>query len=199
MENKFYVYLHIKETTGEPFYVGKGCGYRSTRKTNRTKHWHSIVNKYGYDVINLEVNLTEEESFEKEIYWIDRIGRKDLGNGPLINYSNGGEGTSGYKMSDERKQLTSERFKGRISPMKGKDPWNKGKKGVQIMSEETRKKISESHTNKESKNGKLILNLETGIFYNSILDASKTSKISKTTLSEYLSGKYKNKTSFIFA
>lgn len=26
-ENKYYVYLHIKKTDNQIFYVGKGCGY----------------------------------------------------------------------------------------------------------------------------------------------------------------------------
>jgi len=199
MKNKYYVYLHIKETTGEPFYVGKGKGYRATRKQYRTKHWHSIVNKYGYDVIFLEEDLTEEDAFKQEIYWINRIGRKDLGNGTLVNYSDGGEGTSGHIMSDEQKALTSKRFKGRISPMKGKDPWNKGKVGVQVMSQETKDKIGQKVKERESLRGTLLLNIDTGVYYNSIIDAAKSVNINRKTLSDYLLGKYPNKTPFIYA
>ncbi len=115
-ENNFYVYLHIKEDNGEPFYVGKG-GKRSDKTKGKfrydTKHhrsifWHNIVNKHGFDIIFLEIDLSEEEAFEKEIYWINRIGRRDLNNGPLVNHTDGGEGVSGRKHSDIDKKKISE-------------------------------------------------------------------------------------------
>jgi hypothetical protein len=109
--NNYYVYLHIKATDGEPFYVGKGRRYRAydSSKCTRSNHWINYVNKYGFDVIILENNLTEKEAFEKETYWIKRIGRKDLGNGPLINYSNGGEGGSGRVFTKEHKKKLGQR------------------------------------------------------------------------------------------
>jgi hypothetical protein len=114
--NNYYIYLHIKLDTGEPFYVGKGKKYRAQHSNNRSLHWNNVVNKHGYDIIFLEINLTEQEALEKETYWINRIGRKDLGNGPLVNFTNGGEGASG--ISDET------RNKKRIS-MLGKNLGNK--------------------------------------------------------------------------
>jgi hypothetical protein len=105
---KYYIYLHIKETTCEPFYIGKGIGNRYNVKNNRSKYWKRIVEKHGYDIIILEDNLTEEKAFELEKYWIRRIGRKDLGNGSLINFTNGGEGTSGRPMNEKTKKIISE-------------------------------------------------------------------------------------------
>lgn len=208
MENKYYVYLHIKETTGEPFYVGKGKGYRATRKAQRTKHWNSIVNKYGYDVIFLEINLTEKESLDKEIYWINRIGRKDLGLGPLINYSNGGDGTSGYIKSKETidkliesttKLWRNDSYRESMSNAhKGQKAWNKGLK----MSKEMKYKISGENNymfGKLPHNAKIVLNLETGIYYNSSKEASLTTKYKEKFFSRMLSGDRKNKTSFIYA
>lgn len=103
MNNIYYVYLHVKETTGEPFYVGKGNNFRAYTK-NRTNYWKSIYKKYGRDVILLEDNLTETEAFELEKYWITRIGRKDINTGPLINFTDGGDGCSGMKHSEETKE-----------------------------------------------------------------------------------------------
>jgi len=91
-DKKFYVYLHIKLTNGEPFYVGKGNNKRCDSKKGRSNWWLKTVNKYGYDVILLEENLTEEEAFKEEIYWIYRIGRRDKGLGPLVNLTDGGDG-----------------------------------------------------------------------------------------------------------
>ena len=56
-ENKYYVYLHIKKTDNQIFYVGKGCDYRSNVKTGRTKHWQNIVNKHGYYVDFYKKNI----------------------------------------------------------------------------------------------------------------------------------------------
>jgi len=88
----FYIYLHIRLTDGSPFYVGKGNGRRATRTQHRNNWWHNIVNKHGFDIIMLEEGLTEEQALEKEIYWINRIGRKDQGKGPLVNMTDGGVG-----------------------------------------------------------------------------------------------------------
>lgn len=205
MEKEYYVYLHIKETTDEPFYVGKGKGYRATRKAYRTEHWNNIVSKHGYDVIMLEENLTEEESFELEIYWIKRIGRRDLGLGPLINYSDGGEGTSGYKHSEESKKKMSD-------SRRGNDTWNKGLKMSEeycrnvgksslgrTHSEKTKSKMSESRKEKPRVDSKLILDTHTGIFYESITQASNAYNINRRTLSDKLTGKCKNNTSLILA
>ena len=53
----YYVYLHIKEDTGQPFYVGKGHGNRCIQQDHRNQYWKNIVNKHGFDVIFLEKNL----------------------------------------------------------------------------------------------------------------------------------------------
>ncbi len=92
MSIKYYIYLHIKLTNGEPFYIGKGCGKRAYSKQGRTKWWKNIVDKYGYDIILLEEGLTEEESYKRENYWIKRIGRENLNKGSLINLTDGGGG-----------------------------------------------------------------------------------------------------------
>lgn len=150
--NNYYVYMHIKATDGTPFYVGKGTGYRANYKRDRSNYWNNIVSKHGFDVIKLEENLTEKESLERETYWIKRIGRQDLGNGPLVNLTEGGEGV---KHSEETKRKISmskigieskkkgtkisEEQKKQIScANKGKEAWNKGKK----LTEEHKLKLS---------------------------------------------------------
>jgi len=141
----YYVYLHIKLTNGEPFYVGKGKGRRAFNRSNRSSYWKNIVNKYGFDIILLEENLTEERSFELEKYWISRIGRFDLGLGPLVNYTNGGEGESGRIITPEHRRKLSESNKGQVS-------WAKGIS----KSDETKKKMSDSKKGiKGHKNGKM--------------------------------------------
>jgi hypothetical protein len=91
----FYVYLHIRKDTGAPFYVGKGYGNRCIQKDRVNNHWKNIVNKYGFDVVLLEQNLSETEAFEKEVYWIKRIGRLSDNTGLLVNVTIGGDGCAG--------------------------------------------------------------------------------------------------------
>jgi hypothetical protein len=87
----------------------------------------------------------------------------------------------------------------------GRSVWNQGKKGV--YSDETLKKMSESKKgciawNKGMKNvngkglSKLVLDFNTGIFYESVKELSIVSGIKHSTLKSWLNGTNKNKTSF---
>jgi len=60
-------------------------------------------------------------------------------------------------------------------------------------------KISEKNkiANKKA-NGKIVLDLSTGIFYDTIADAEKAKGYKKNVLGQYLNGKRINKTSLIF-
>lgn len=51
----------------------------------------------------------------------------------------------------------------------------------------------------DNPNSKLILNNDTGIYYESIIEAAFSYGISRASLSKYLTGYRKNKTSFIYA
>lgn len=120
--DNYYIYLHIKLTNGEPFYVGKGTGNRKNSKAMRNKWWKNIVNKYDFDVILLEENLTQEKAFELEQYWIKKIGRENL-----CNLTDGGDGykggiawNKGIPMSDETKKKLSLANKGKKQASKNK-------------------------------------------------------------------------------
>lgn len=104
----YYVYLHITKDTGIPFYVGKGKDRRAYSKQARSKHWHNTVLKSGYTIEFIETNLSHEEAVEKEIFWIIHFGRKDLGKGTLVNFTDGGEGTAGRLMNEKTKKIISE-------------------------------------------------------------------------------------------
>lgn len=107
-ELKYYIYFHINPLKNEIFYVGKGYGNRSHSKHSRNKFWNHTINKYKTFCVDIiENGLSENEAYKREKYWIDRIGRRDLGKGTLVNMTNGGEGTSGYKVSGETKKKMS--------------------------------------------------------------------------------------------
>ena len=158
---EFYVYKHIRKDNNTCFYVGKGKG-RRIYKPKRNKHYNRIRKKYGCYVIKIKENLTEKEAFalEREIiedyvfvfgYGINIKGyyKGYNENEHLTNCTWGGEGSSGYKFSEESKRKSSESHKGKkqseeikqkISEKNKGKSRNKGKK----HSNEHNKKISEA-------------------------------------------------------
>ena len=94
MENKYYVYEHATEG-GEVFYVGKGSGDRAWAKDGRNKFWRSVARKHGRVVRIVRDGLSELEAFDIEKCLIARHGRRDEGEGTLVNLTPGGEGRSG--------------------------------------------------------------------------------------------------------
>jgi hypothetical protein len=113
--------------SGLPFYIGIGKTIRRVKsKRSRNKYWRHIVNKYGYNVEILHTNISWEEACELEKEYIKQYGRSDLGLGPLVNMTDGGEGLTnitdelrkkvgqkkGFKHSEKSKLLISQNEKG---------------------------------------------------------------------------------------
>jgi hypothetical protein len=119
--NRFYTYAYLREDR-TPYYIGKGTGKRIYAKTGRPCQRPKNKSK----IIFLKQNLTEEEAFKHEIYMIAVFGRKDLGTGILHNRTDGGEGTSGFKHSEEIGRKQSEKMRGENNPSYGKKWWNDG-------------------------------------------------------------------------
>ena len=104
----FYVYLHRKASTGEVFYVGKGCGRRAW-STNRGGLWRRVVAKHGFRVEFVQTGLLEWAAQEMEVGLIALYGRRDLGHGCLINMTDGGDGWS--NPSDELRRAKGDVFR----------------------------------------------------------------------------------------
>lgn len=144
----FYTYFHTRNDTGAVFYVGKGKGARA-HSNKRNVLWKRISEKHGHTVHIASRWPTETEAFEHEKFLIACF--KDMGT-PLANMTDGGEGVSGFVLTDAMKSKLSESLrkgfsehperaakisaalKGRVSPNKGR-----------VASDETRKKISLSN------------------------------------------------------
>jgi hypothetical protein len=136
----FYTYAHYTPQ-GRLFYIGKGQGKRAHRFYNRGAHWASVVAKHGQPKVEILADWkTEQEAFDHEILLIDCF--KELGY-KLCNQTNGGEGTSGLKLSEEHKTKISLAQKGKpgkkpsvetLAKLRtshlGQKAWNKGIKGV---------------------------------------------------------------------
>lgn len=126
--NKFYVYIYLdprKEGKyiyedlcffNEPFYVGKGKGYRcnvglkyKNDKKSKLKfdRIQSIINDNNKVIcIKIYENLYEEEAYRLEIELIRKMGRISNG-GVLCNSNDGGCGGNGYKHSIDWKKFLS--------------------------------------------------------------------------------------------
>ena len=61
MDNKYYVYRHIRLDTNQPFYIGVGSGKRDTSTKSRNIFWHNITNKTEYRVEKILLNLTYQK------------------------------------------------------------------------------------------------------------------------------------------
>lgn len=142
--NNYYTYAWLR-VDGPPYYIGKGQRKRAWRKSLKGVRGPKDESR----VLILKQSLSENEAFRHEIYMINVFGRKDLGTGILHNRTNGGEGSSGRvclpstkkKISTMRKKVGGTRYGPHSEETKRKlSESHKGKK----LSEATRKKISES-------------------------------------------------------
>ena len=105
----FCTYAHYTPQ-GRLFYIGKGSEKRAHSKAGRNNYWQKVVAKYGNPDVQVLANWnTEEEAFSHERLLISCF--RDLGH-KLCNLSDGGEGPSGLKHSEEFKQKISVLHKG---------------------------------------------------------------------------------------
>lgn len=106
----FYVYIHRRGDTDEPFYVGKGKGRRAVQCEGRNRYWKCVVDKHGFSVEIVARFASEKEAFVCEMGLISELRSAGY---ILTNMTDGGEG--GSHCAETRARL-SELSKGRVYP-----------------------------------------------------------------------------------
>jgi hypothetical protein len=132
----FCTYAHYT-SHGNPFYIGKGSGDRRPYYfKGRNDYWNKVVAKHGTPKVEILAQWpTEAEAFEHERFLISCF--KELGY-KLCNLTDGGDGTSGYKQTEEHRQKNRENRLGKSAS------WNVGRK----HSEETKRKCGAANVGK---------------------------------------------------
>ena len=179
---KFCVYEHIRPDKNAVFYVGKGTIARSRKKTGRNKYWNNIVSKNNGFIVRFVIqNIDEELAFLVESEYIDVLRRRGIS---LANLTNGGEGCSGRKISDESRKKISASHKGKKRSREVVERLRLSMIGRR-HSDETKRKMSEFNKGKTipietkqkmseaAKNKKPVICLDTGVVYESIRHAAR--------------------------
>ena len=137
----YYVYAYLRED-GTPYYIGKGKGNRAFDKHRNGK---ISVPEDKSRIIFLVEQLSEQNAFDVERLFIKLYGRKDTGTGILRNMTDGGEGISGYVLTEKDRQKISRYHRGKTVSEEIKQKISNSKKGMpgRVQSIEEKQKRSE--------------------------------------------------------
>ena len=202
-------------------YIGKTSSfrdrmdrYRTIKKYERQRLIYESIKEFGFDNHVIEII----ESFEsddihaqgREIFWIrtfmSNFNKFPIQNG--LNLTDGGAGALGCKYGEERALKLSKIHKGKTVSKESRERMrlariNSPYQNIQKPhTEETKAKLRNALTNNPKNTGsnhhssKLVLNLETGIFYESMREAAKAINKNTNYLHSRLQGHLKNKTAF---
>jgi len=134
------VYKHTTLDTNEIFYIGVGSSIsRAYQKAKRNRYWNNVVNKHGYKVDILYTDICYELALQKEKELVLLYGRRNIKTGCLVNLTDGGLGSLGYKPTKEALEKISATSKGRKWNEEQKMRWRS--KMTFIVSEETKQKL----------------------------------------------------------
>jgi len=128
-------------------------GHKSAAKAKKPgdfSHLHRAMSKYGAEHFKIELVEwfeTEAEAFENEIFLIANFNTRnhDIG----YNGTDGGDGASGYKYSEEAKKQMSERRKGKYigenNPFFGKKHTEETKQHLSVLKKQMYKDNQEKY------------------------------------------------------
>jgi hypothetical protein len=192
----FYVYVHKRATDGQVFYVGKGCGSRAWCFSKRGSHWNAVAKKHGVKVDVLHRGLQEWAAFEIESDLIALHGRKDLGQGFLVNHSDGGvSGFTGGRHTEEIKERIRNVHLGKKKTEEHKAKLKKPKTesvkkilSAQKLGQKNPMFGKVGGANPASRSCKIVKNCGEELVFKSRTEACAFFNVSKQTLSRWATG-----------
>lgn len=146
----FYVYI-LFDWLGVPRYVGKGKGSRWLNHERKTDQSNILKNEFIEQTwimldevpkIIIKDKINEQEAFEIEIALIKAIGRIDLGTGPLVNLTDGGDGASGSHLSPLQRATRSKAVKRGMQKLGPDAISDRVRRGRAAMTQEERTAIA---------------------------------------------------------
>lgn len=108
----FYVYEHWRPDTRSCFYVGKGHAGRAWSMKNRNRRHAGIQKKLAAAGLTVEVRLIAQNLIESDALSLEVARVALYPRDTLANFTNGGDGCSGYQHTQEFKDGLSARMKG---------------------------------------------------------------------------------------
>lgn len=148
MHADYYVYIYFR-LDGTPCYVGKGRGRRWKIHLNgaHNPRLAKIIERSGGElpIAIIRDELTDADAKATEVALIAAIGRGK--NGPLVNFTDGGEGTIGWKQPDHVREAVSRAQTGRNPTAETRMKMAQSQVGRKHP-DEVKAKISRSHQGK---------------------------------------------------
>lgn len=195
-----YLYRHIRLDKNEVFYIGIGVEHNYNRaftRRSRSGFWKKVVAKTPYEVEIMLDDLTWEDACDKEKEFIKFYGRKNLNQGTLCNLTDGGEGVLGLKHTDKTKNLISKKGIGRKATAETKRRLSLAKTGSKMPLDSIRKTNLKKRLSQTSNRKCLVLDLSTGIYFYSVLEAASSYNLNPSTLHQKLRGSRANNTTLL--
>lgn len=217
---RHYVYIH-RRSDGSPFYVGKGSARlrcksqtfeRAYERVSRSRHWRNVVGAHGLIVEVVMCCWTDLEAQGQERLLIAALGRADLGRGPLINKTDGGDGHAGIIVSADlrAKRSRNARSKRSVSWVNSMRKSRRcgGNGGVvkhgDVLPENWRRNLAAAkmgeknpYFGKPSPVSKRVKDTLTGEVYDSIARAAVATGIKAKILYQYLDGTRENRSHLV--
>ena len=182
---QYYTYAHSKPD-GTIFYIGKGHSKRAYDLVKRNVYWKRLVEKHGIPTVEILAHwATEQEALDHEVLLISCF--KDMGY-KLTNLTDGGEGSSGFKHSQEsiakivkvKTEQPSRYWLGKPRSQETKDKISKALMGTgRPHTEEAKKKIALSHTGKKQSSPSLETRKKLSLATKKVWEARKLKQIEK--------------------
>lgn len=123
-DKRFYVYVYRDPRPGRsmrPIYVGKGTASLGRAELHwlrgsKNRMFAAVLSKIRKAALSPVIEIVgrfddEAEAFDLERTLIAEYGRRDLKVGPLVNLTDGGDGTTGHLPSIKARRASSARLK----------------------------------------------------------------------------------------